>query len=343
MNGTILVATAGQGVIRSADDGSTWARTPLEQALEFDSVVRCIAVHPERPNVVYAGAEVGLVRSEDAGHSWTRVDGPFNDMQLWTLSIDRSDPEFILVGSGAPDRARVWSSVDGGRSWSLLPPEIPERCAGVSKPRILTSTVDPVNRDNLWFGIEEGGLWRSSDRGGSWSRIDTQAPEPDGTVTNSDVHTVMVHPGGNGIPKTHLVVTVNALWISRDEGETWRYLNSKQEFGLRYARTVTAVVDSTTLLYACGDGTPGTESKIFRSEDLGDTWTETSFDVAPGSTIWGFATHPADRELIMAGTKYGDLYRSTDAGRTWVKEWRSFPEITSLTWTPALAPVKNAH
>src|SRR5436190_508766 len=168
MQGTILVATAGQGVVRSSDDGQTWARTPLDQALEFDSVVRCIAVAPDRPEVVYAGAEVGLVRSDDAGYTWSRVDGPFNDTQLWTLSIDPHDSDFLLVGSGAPDRAYVWRSTDGGKNWEELPPRIPEFCEGVSKPRILTSTVDSVDPSQLWFGIEEGGLWHSTDRGDSW-------------------------------------------------------------------------------------------------------------------------------------------------------------------------------
>ncbi len=43
MDGTILVATASQGVLRSSDDGTTWQRIGLHQALEFDAVVRCLA------------------------------------------------------------------------------------------------------------------------------------------------------------------------------------------------------------------------------------------------------------------------------------------------------------
>ena len=339
MQGTILVATAGQGVLRSSDDGASWARTPLDQALEFDSVVRCIAVHPTRPEVVYAGAEVGLVRSDDAGFSWTRVSGPFDDTQLWTLSIDPNDPDFLLVGSGAPDRAYVWSSTDAGATWTELPPRIPATCAGVSKPRILTSTVDPSDPDRLWFGIEEGGLWHSADRGASWERLDA-APGTAGAVTNSDVHAVLVHPGD---PKTHLVVTVNALWTSRDRGATWEGRIAREAFGYRYARTVAVLPDGHTLLFACGDGTPGTVTRVYRSDDVGATWQETTFDVEPNSTVWGFGVHPADPALVFAGTKYGHLLRSVDGGRSWVKEWREFSEITAVTWTPAVANPTNPH
>ena len=42
MHGTILVSTAGQGVLRSNDDGATWNRIPLDQDLEFDAVVRAL-------------------------------------------------------------------------------------------------------------------------------------------------------------------------------------------------------------------------------------------------------------------------------------------------------------
>jgi photosystem II stability/assembly factor-like uncharacterized protein len=340
MEGTILVATAGQGVIRSSDDGQTWARTPLDQALEFDGVVRCIAVHPTQPSTIFAGADVGLVRSDDAGVTWTRIDAPFNDMQLWTLSIGRDDPDFMLVGSGAPSRAHVWRTLDGGATWEVLPPEIPEFCAGVSKPRILTSTIDPVDHDHLWFGIEEGGLWHSEDRGTTWDRVDTRPNVAVDTVTNSDVHAVLVHPGE---PKTHLVVTVNALWISRDGGVHWKRSVSRDVFGYQYARTVVALEDGKTLLFACGDATPGTITRIFRSTDLGDSWQETTFDVEPNSTIWGFGVHPSDPELVFAATKYGNLLRSVDGGNTWVKEWREFPEITAVAWTPAIAAPAGSH
>ena len=45
-NGTLLVATVGQAVIRSADDGKTWHRLGLGQDLEFDAITRSLSVHP---------------------------------------------------------------------------------------------------------------------------------------------------------------------------------------------------------------------------------------------------------------------------------------------------------
>ena len=51
-NMTILVGTFGQGVLRSADGGDTWRRIAIDQGLHSDAVVRCLAAHPNKPNLI---------------------------------------------------------------------------------------------------------------------------------------------------------------------------------------------------------------------------------------------------------------------------------------------------
>jgi photosystem II stability/assembly factor-like uncharacterized protein len=340
MQGTVLVATAGQGVLRSSDDGGTWHRIPLGQDVEFDAVVRCLAVHPDNPAVVFAGADIGLACSGDAGVTWSRVGAPFGGMQVWSIAIDPADPDSMLVGTGAPSRAAVFRTTDGGTSWDRLPPEIPERCAGVSRPRILTISWDHVDGASAWFGIEEGGLWRSRDRGTTWERTDgTLKSLPDG-VTNSDIHCVTVL---DGPPKTLVCAVVNALFVSQDDGVTWTRTDTRDTWGIYYTRLVARLPGSDALLLGIGDGTPGTRTRIFRSDDLASTWTEATLDVPANSTVWAFGTHAADPELVFAGTKYGHLFRSADGGRTFAKQWREFPEITDVAWTPAIAPAPSGH
>jgi len=339
MQGTILVATAGQGVLRSNDDGRTWARIPLEQDVEFDATIRCLAVHPTEPNVVLAGADIGLARSSDAGVTWQRVSSPFDGEQVWSVAIDPHRHDSILVGTGAPSRAVMYRTDDAGATWQRLSPEIPEHCAGVSRPRILTIAWDQVDGTSAWFGIEEGGLWRTRDRGDTWERTDgTPKSLPQG-VTGSDVHCIVVL---DGPPKTLVCLVVNAIFVSTDDGETWTRTDTRATWGVYYTRLVAKLPGSSSLLLGIGDGTPGTETRIFRSDDLAQTWQEASLDVPAGSTVWAFGTHDADPDLVFAGTKYGDLYRSTDGGRSFVKEWRSFPEVTDVAWTPFVAPASPA-
>ncbi len=336
MQGTILVATAGQGILRSNDDGKTWHRLGLKEAIEFDGTVRAIAVHPQQPNLIYAGADVGFCISEDGGVHFRLIDSPMNGMTIWALAIDPSNPQVMYAGTGAPSRCQLFKSVDGGLSWAASSMLFPEFCAGVNRPRLLTIAVDPGDSNDVWFGVEEGGAWRSRDAGASWERQDglTKA------IRISDIHaiTILRAPAG---AKTILLLTVNGVYRSIDDGFNWSEITSRERFdGQYYTRTVQALADTSGhLMLAVGDGTPGTRSRLYRSSDRGETWNDTLIHTPANSTFWALGTHATDPSLLFAGTKYGQLHRSTDGGRSWTKDWREFSEITAIAWTPMVAPL----
>jgi photosystem II stability/assembly factor-like uncharacterized protein len=340
MQGTILVGTAGQGILRSVDDGATWHRLGLKEAIEFDGVVRSLAVDPSNPARVLVGADCGICLSTDGGAHFTRVPSPADAMTVWALAIDRRDPRLMYAGTGAPSRARMLRSTDAGQTWAVLPIDIPEFCRGVNRPRILSIGIDPQDNRQVWFGIEEGGAWRSPDQGDTWQRVDTETSG----ISSPDIHAIAILPATATQPKTHLVLTVNAVCTSRDDGQTWQEEASRPRFdGMYYTRTVQPLEGhSDSLLIAIGDGTPGRRTRIYRSDDRGRTWASAILHTAPNSTVWAFGSHPSDPALVFAGTKYGHLLRSMDGGRSWFKEWRDFSEITCIAWTPHVAPV-TAH
>ena len=328
---TLLVATDGQAVLRSHDDGATWKRVKVDQDLEFDDCVRCLLPDPRNAQRVFAGAESGLFHSEDCGSNWHRIDCELNNYAVWKLATHPAHPNIMYAGTGSPTRAAFFRSMDSGRSWTKTPLEMPPKCAGVSRPRMLTIAVDPDDVRDVWVGVEEGGLFRSRDGGDSWKRIDANV---EGGVRNSDVHSIAVL---RGPPKTIVVMVVNALYSSTDDGETWTETITRDQFGIYYSRVLATKPGSDRDLFmGIGDGTPGSTSLFLRSADCGATWTNAPFPVQPNSTIWAIGTHPSDPNLLLAGTKYGHLFRSADGGYSWRKEWREFSEITDVTWLPAV-------
>jgi photosystem II stability/assembly factor-like uncharacterized protein len=338
MVGTILVGTAGQGILRSNDNGASWHRLGLKEAIEFDGTVRCLLVDPAHPQRVFAGADVGICLSEDGGAHFRRIDGPANGMSVWALAVDPRDARVMYAGTGAPARAVMFRSLDGGLSWTRLGIEMPEFCAGVNRPRILSICIDPDD-SSVWFGVEEGGAWHSMDRGDTWRRVD----DPASGIVTGDIHAIAIMPATAARPKTHLIATVNSVYTStQGAAGPWHGVASEERFdGMYYTRSVTALPGGDDLLLAAiGDGTPGTRTRIYHSADRGASWTPSVFHTVPNSTFWALGLHPADPHLVFAGTKYGDLFRSTDAGRTWFKDWRDFSEITSVAWTPFVAPIK---
>lgn len=64
----VIFATLREATYRSLDAGRTWA---ILQG--SPSGVVALAIHPERPEMVYAATGAGAVyRSEDSGESWRR-------------------------------------------------------------------------------------------------------------------------------------------------------------------------------------------------------------------------------------------------------------------------------
>ncbi len=327
---TILVATCGQGIMRSTNRGESWTRLPIYQDIEYDDIVRTLHVHPLHQNIIYAGFQCGVAKSEDAGRTWVRLSSFIDNYAIWKLVIDPKNPENIYVGTGAPTRAIAARSRDGGKTFERLPLSFPERCEGVSKPRLLAMAVDPEAPNNIWAGAEEGGLFHSQDYGDNWRRVDTDmVGQP---LMHTDIHDIVVIPGN---PKRIVVSTVVALHISEDEGKTWSRAVAREAFGHRYSRNVAFLGGpEQTLLYACADATPGTQGFVFRSDNA-SSWTAADLGSMPKTCPWAFGVNAVDPNRVLVGTKFGELFDSADGGRTFTKHWREFSEICAVAWVAA--------
>ncbi|HLR08745.1 MAG TPA: hypothetical protein VK136_05710 [Bacillota bacterium] len=119
----------------------------------------------------------------------------------------------------------------------------------------------------------------------------------------------------------------NGLWMSDDEGETWRQAGS----GIAHDRVISVSVSPTEEKSGYGVVWAGTEpSGLFRSEDGGQTWTDCPalLDL-PSKDTWSFPPRPYthhvqwiqpdrhDEGRIFVGIELGGVMKSVDKGRHW--------------------------
>ena len=322
---TILVGTVGQGVMRSVDTGETWRRVGIDQGIHSDAVVRAMINDPRRPEIVFAGTDKGLLRSVDAGETWQLVDSPLTSYCVWALAIDPTEPEIMFAGTGTPTSATIFRSTDSGTSWEQRPVEVAAECPAVGVPRVTGIAIDPGNRRSIWVGLEVDGVRRSKDGGDTWVAVN-------GGIPNLDVHNVAVAAGP---PKTVVVVVNNDVYTSTDDGATWKPIGIREVFPWTYPRGIMVQPGNHRVIFlTIGDTTPGRTGTVMRSKDTGRTWESLSLPVEPNTAMWVVNVQPFDPNVVLAGSRYGYLYRSDDGGDSWGKLWREFSEISAILSIP---------
>lgn len=107
-DGTLLLAAADAGILRSEDGGGTW--TESRQGIET-GVIFTIKGDPQGQRL-YAGTSDGLYVSLDAGRSWTPTS--LVDTTAVVVGVNPAEPLGILVVNL---EGKLYRSGDGGQTW----------------------------------------------------------------------------------------------------------------------------------------------------------------------------------------------------------------------------------
>jgi hypothetical protein len=132
--------------------------------------ISALAVARGDSDVVWVGHADGQVFTTTNGTAsspvWRKVDHtgsqPLPISRYCTgITIDAQDHDTVYVTFGGYERTNVWTTADGGTTWSNLAQALPEA-------PVRALTIHPDNSAFLYAGTEVG-VFASQDRGASWS------------------------------------------------------------------------------------------------------------------------------------------------------------------------------
>ncbi|MGH7389770.1 MAG: WD40/YVTN/BNR-like repeat-containing protein [Candidatus Rokuibacteriota bacterium] len=313
------------GVFRREAGDGRWEH--LTKGLPEVTHVQSITVHPANPDVVYLGTRSGPYRSADRGERWERLPFPADGGEVWSILVHPGSPRTVYAGTSP---VGVWRSDDGGDSWRRLPRATqPERVAMKSFTcRVMRFAADPAQPDELYAALEVGGVMKSPDGGESWqdctralldlaerphlkSRIDSDT-DIEGML---DGHALCV---SGARPGTVFLAVRMGLFRSPDRGATWHDMEVGRFSPLTYARDVRVSPQDPRVMYAClSPAARSTAGSLYRSPDVGETWTRFDHDVTADSTMMAVGLHPRDPGQVYGISRSGQVFGTLDAGRTW--------------------------
>jgi len=204
---TSVFAGVAGGLLCSSDGGQTWQVSGLASP---PPTVSALVISPNfvEDGVLLAGTmEDGIFRSNDRGNSWAAWNFGLLDLNVLCLAIspDFAEDETLFAGV----ESGIFRSTNGGRAWREV--ELPFGY----EPVISLALSPNYTRDGTLFaGTEGNGLWISTDCGQNWTRTDE-------ITLDTTVNAVLLDPHYTDDPSV-LVLGEDALYNSRDGGQTWR-------------------------------------------------------------------------------------------------------------------------
>jgi photosystem II stability/assembly factor-like uncharacterized protein len=257
---------------------------------------RAVAGVPDQPNVFYIGqVNGGVWKSTDYGRTWTPIFDHEDTQSVGAIAVAPSNDNIVYVASGEglhrPDLSigdGIYRSEDAGKTWTHLGLRGGEQIPAIA--------VDPGNPNRLFAAVlghpygpnEDRGIFRSDDGGKTWKKVLDKGERIGGSDVVLD-------------PKNPRIVYA-AMW--EDTLGPWEDAN-------QYS---------------------GTGGGLFKSTDGGNTWKQLTKGLPDGLEQINVALSESNPNRLYAtlqfkaegGGGYGSgrglgVYRSDDAGESWVK------------------------
>jgi hypothetical protein len=299
-----------------------------------------VSPHDSR-HLVASGDMLGATVSHDGGDSWEPAFG-FSSYEMCDVTFHPTAPATVWLGTCMGP----YKSTDGGRTWLSRREGLPPAQGGRYSAIVEKVLFDPNQPGRLlafggtarrWNEADSfGWIWGSLDDGEHWSHIATLSRDGFGREARKGVNLwfATYEPGSGN--RVHVLGDHIGWWCSDDDGRTWRPRGPSglpgPITGLTFHPTRPQTVWATTHNHRPGAEDAGREpGGVFVSHDAGATFVPCEGglrkvrggDDNENLTSWfkGVALSPANPDVLYVCDQAWSaaiVYKSTDAGQTWV-------------------------
>jgi photosystem II stability/assembly factor-like uncharacterized protein len=240
---------------------------------------------------------VGCATTAPSLTHWEYSGGPYAQ-NVSALLVDDKNPDDLVAGLTSGE---VYATTNAGRSWTKISVIRPQRT-------IYGLIQDPESRERI-FATTEAGAFVSADRGKNWRlmRIEPGAGEP------LPARALAIDPWRPTI--IYVGVTGRGLYKSTDGGDSWFTINRGIDTKLESGQVWDIKVDVSRpdFIYATVTGLG-----LLRSTNAGDGWMRVTDEYSTVPTnITRCILKEKSTETIVYGTSSGNMFKSTDGGRSW--------------------------
>jgi photosystem II stability/assembly factor-like uncharacterized protein len=278
--------------------------------------VNKIVFNKATPSTVYAIATGGFYRSQNGGVSWQLIKSDFFNAPE-DLAIDPSDSNRVYVM--APNYPFLYVSTDGGASMSAV----------TTLPTALTNAwqIAVSQSGTTIYVTADARVFYSSDRANTWHERTAV-----GTYSGGRVLKLMIDPTDlNTLYASAVTSATDAgIFVTHDGAMTWQLLESGSESTSLPTDFAVNAANSNQVWSTRYDG-------VWVSNNKGVTWTNT----LAAAAFTAIAIDPSNPAILYAGTPYGSIYKTVDAGTTWIDvvDKISAGQLTTL----AINPSQTSH
>ncbi|HEV2732988.1 MAG TPA: protein kinase [Terriglobales bacterium] len=293
-----------------------------------------------------------LRSSDDFGKSWTNPreapirfppDTGVSLKNIWQIMPGRrEEPEVLYCGV---EPAALFESRDSGETWSLVRglfdhPHRPRWMPGNGGLALHTIVLDPADVRRMYVAVSAGGVYRTDDGGLTWSAqnkgvramfMPNKYPE-----FGQCVHKIAMHPDR---PERLFLQNHWGLYRSDNHAEDWTDTANgvPSDFGfalVMHPRNPDSAyiipVESDEFRCAC-DG----RLRVYRTRNGGASWEplmrglpqKRAYETVLRDALTSDSFDPAG---IYFGTRSGQIFGSSDEGKTWRKMLEGLPSVVCI-------------